>query len=198
MLLTLTNLLISYGPWGILLLAFIDSAGVPVAVGMDVLVIVLSAKNPSGAPLYAFLGVLGSAAGNLALFWMARQGGRRFMDAEAPPGRTRRFRAWFLRYGLLTIFIPALVPIPLPMKPFVISAGVFEVPIPGFLAVVLLARTLRYGGEAWLGAQVGEHSTAYLKDHITELALGAVALFVVLYGLIRLSDRWRKPVSNPG
>jgi membrane protein DedA with SNARE-associated domain len=127
---------------------------------------------------------------------VARHGGRRFLDNQAPAGRSRHFRVWFLRYGLLTVFIPALVPIPLPMKIFVISAGALQVPIAGFLGVVLLARTLRYGGEAWLGAQVGEHSTAFLKDHVTEMVLLAVALFALLYVLIRLSDRWRKPITD--
>ncbi len=198
MLENITNLLIAYGPWGILLLAFVDSAGVPVAVGMDALVIFLSAKNPSAAVLYAFLGVFGSAAGNLVLFWLARHGGRRFLNQEEPPGRTRRFRAWFLRYGLLTVFIPALVPIPLPMKVFVISAGALQVRMGGFIAVILLGRTLRYGGEAWLGAQVGEHSTQYLTSHLTELVLFAVALFVIIYAIMRISDRSKPSISNVG
>ena len=39
MLARLTAALIAYGPFGILVLAFIDSAGIPVASGMDALVI---------------------------------------------------------------------------------------------------------------------------------------------------------------
>lgn len=192
----LTNLLVAYGPWGILLLAFIDSAGIPVAVGMDALIIFLAARNPAGALWYAFLGVLGSTLGNLALFWLARQGGRRFLDRHTASERSRRLRAWFLRYGLLTVFIPAMVPIPLPMKVFVVSAGALQVPFPGFTAVVVAGRALRYGGEAWLGAQVGEHSIRYLSDHVGELALFATALFVFLYGLVRIHDRWRRPAPG--
>ncbi len=198
MLQNLTNLLISYGPWGLLLLGFADSAGIPVPGGMDALVIVLAAANPAGAPWYALLAVIGSAAGNVALFWAAWHGGRRFLDRQAPEGRTKRFREWFRRYGLLTVFIPALVPIPLPMKVFVISAGALQVPVTGFLAVILLARILRYGGEAWLGAQVGEHSVQYLKDHVPEMLAVSAALFILLYVLIRVSDRRHRPAADAG
>jgi membrane protein DedA with SNARE-associated domain len=67
-----------------------------------------------------------------------------------------------------------------------------------FLGIVLFARSLRYGGEAYLGVQLGEHSTQYLKDHTKQLAAFAVLLFVALYLLIRLSDRWRKPSAQGG
>lgn len=198
MLHAINHLLIAYGPLGILLLAFVDSAGVPIPAGMDALVIFLSAKSPGNAVWYALLGVLGSAAGNVTLFWVARHGGRRFLDRKAPAARTRRFRAWFLRYGLLTVFVPALIPIPLPMKVFVISAGALQVPIGGFIAVVLLARIMRFGAEAWLGAEVGEHSASYITGHARELALIAVALFILLYVLVRFSDRRSGSASDVG
>lgn len=136
----------------------------------------------------------------MALFLTARRSGRRFLeraeqDSGKPPGRARRFRSWFRRYGLLTVFIPALVPIPLPLKIFVISAGVLRQRLVPFLGVVLLARILRYGSEAYLGAQLGKYSIVYLRDHALALTGGAAALFVVLYVLLRASDRFRKPVA---
>ncbi|MEO7652726.1 MAG: hypothetical protein ABIZ80_19880, partial [Bryobacteraceae bacterium] len=65
MLAQITNFLIALGPWGILLLGFIDSAGVPVSVGLDFLLILLSVNVPAMAPLYVLLAVLGSTAGTL-------------------------------------------------------------------------------------------------------------------------------------
>ena len=100
-----------------------------------------------------------------------------------------RFRSWFLRYGLLTVFIPALIPIPMPMKLFVITAGVLGTPLMEFLGVVLLARIIRYFGEAWLGVTLGHQSTTFLKTHVWHLTGSAVALFAVLYGLMVLRHR---------
>jgi len=191
MLAKLTEFLVAFGPWGVLALAFIDSAGIPVTAGMDALVIFLAAKNPARAYLYATLAVLGSAAGNVILFLMARRGGRRFQEDGPHANKAPRFRAWFRRYGLLTIFVPALMPIPLPLKMFVISAGVLHTGVARFLSVILLARVLRYFSEAYLGMQLGEKSGAYLKTHAWLLIAVAVLLFVALYWILRIGSRRR-------
>ena len=197
MLARITDFLVALGPWGILAVAFID-AGVPIPNGLDLLVVLLSVKEPASAPLWAALAVLGSSTGNLVLFYLSRKGGQRLLKAETPEGGRKRFRMWFNRYGLVTVFIPALIPIPMPLKFFVISSGMLGISWMYFLGIVLLARSLRYGGEAYLGVQLGEHSTQYLKDHTKQLTAFAVLLFVALYLLIRLSDRWRKPSAQSG
>lgn len=193
MLAKITLFLVGLGPWGILLVSFIDSVGIPLTVGLDFLVILLSAKQPNLAPWWVVLAVIGSSAGNLVLFEGSRKGGKRLLKEEPLVGHPRRFRRWFNRYGLVTVFIPALIPIPMPMKVFVICSGVLGIRRVYFLGAVLLARILRYGGEAYLGAQMGEHSTQYLSEHARPLMAIAAALFVALYTLIRLTDHWRKP-----
>lgn len=127
----------------------------------------------------------------MILFWMARRGGRRFMDKAAPEGRAARFRGWFHRYGLITVFVPALIPIPLPLKLFVISAGVVGTSTGQFIGVVLAARVLRYFGEAWLGVRLGRDSSRFLTGHAWEFVSAAAALFLVLYGLVLIRDRGR-------
>ena len=197
MLAKLTAVLIAYGPAGILVLAFIDSAGIPVASGMDVLVILVAAKAPSRALFAASMGVLGSLIGNLVLFLGARAGARRFMKDAEQPWNKRRFREWFERYGLLTIFIPAMLPIPLPLKVFVISAAVVGTPLRTFVFVIVLGRSIRYGGEAYLGLKLGEGSAQFLRAHTSHLVGGAVALFAVLYALLMLTERRRRRADLP-
>lgn len=192
MLAKLTAALVAYGPLGILVLAFIDSAGIPMASGMDALVIIVAAKAPSRAVLAASMGVLGSLIGNLVLFLGARAGARRFVKAVPQPGDKRRFREWFERYGLLTIFIPCMLPIPLPLKVFVISAAVLRTPLRTFVLVIVLGRSIRYFGEAYLGVRLGEGSAQFLRAHTWHLVGGAVALFAVLYVLLMLTERRRK------
>jgi membrane protein DedA with SNARE-associated domain len=179
----------SWGPWGILLLAFIDSAGVPVAVGIDALVILIAAQAPGKAWLAVTMAVVGSMAGNILLFMAARKGGARFVKAVPAPEKPQRFRRWFNRYGLMTVFIPALVPIPLPLKVFVITAGLLHTPINSFVLVVLAARVLRYGGEAWLGYKLGQKSTAFLTQHVWELCGAAVLLAICIYFMLKISER---------
>ncbi|MGC9952245.1 MAG: VTT domain-containing protein [Bryobacteraceae bacterium] len=192
MLAKLTAALVAFGPLGILALAFIDSAGIPVASGMDALVILVAAKAPSRAVLAASMGVLGSLIGNLALFLGARAGARRFVKDADGAGSQQRFRDWFERYGLLTIFIPCMLPIPLPLKVFVISAAVLRTPLRTFVFVITLGRSIRYGGEAYLGVKLGEGSAQFLRSYTWHLVGGAVALFAVLYLLLMFTERRRK------
>src|SRR5208283_38827 len=146
--------LAAYGPWGIFLLAAIDSLGVPLPAAIDLLVVGVAAtkaNSPQHAYFTALLAILGSLGGNIALFLGARHGRRLFSKGEPSPGRSRKFETWFYRYGLLTVFIPAVTPVvPLPLKVFVISAGALRTPFGRFLAVILLARVIRYFGLAWL------------------------------------------------
>ena len=187
----LVNTLISWGPMGVCVLAAIDSAGVPIPAGVDALVVLLAVANPGKAYLAALMAVIGSVAGNYILFAIARKGGRAYLDARTQTGRAAKLREWFQRYGLLTVFIPTLLPIPLPMKPFILSAGAMGVSLVNFIGVVAAGRLVRYMGLAYLGAQLGEHSMTYLKDHAWHLLGFAAVLFAVLYLMVRAVERRR-------
>ena len=192
----LTETLIAWGPLGILFLSILDSGGVPVAGVFDIALIALAAQRPGVAWLSAGLAVVGSSIGNLLLFAGARRGGRAFMNKAAPEGRAAKFREWFRRYGMITVFVPALLPIPMPLKLFVISAGVFGTSYARFMSVVLVARIVRYFGEAWLGVALGRASASFLRAHAVAFAIGALALFAVLYLFIFWVERRRGPQTN--
>lgn len=192
----LIDALVAYGPLGLLILSFIDSVGIPIATGMDALLILIAVKDPQQAWMAASLAVLGSLAGNTVLYLAAKRGGRKFLAQSQEPGRAHRFRVWFQRYGLVTIFIPALLPIPMPLKLFVASAGALGTSIRAFLCVVALARILRFGGSAWLGVTIGEASGGFLKAHTWHFIGAAVLLFAALFLLIKLNDHWRGRVHT--
>jgi len=184
------DVLVAFGPLGILVLALLDSA-IPVAGVFDVLIAVFAAQRPSIGWWCAICAVIGSTVGNYVLFATARRGGRRYLNQSAQSTRAKKFRVWFERYGLITVFIPALLPIPMPLKLFVVSAGALGTSVRTFLAVMVLARTLRYFGDAWLGVSVGSNSAGWLKAHAWHFLVSAVLLFLVLYGAVLLSERWR-------
>jgi len=184
------NFLVAVGPWGLLALAVLDSSGIPIANALDAYLVFLAVKEPNRAYLYASICVAGSVIGNAALFLVARHGGRRFLQ-KAESGRSQRFRRWFDRFGLVTVFVPALMPIPMPLKIFVISAGALDTHFLTFLVVILLARIPRYFGEAWLGVRLGQESTTFLRTHVWQFVMAALLLFTVLSLLIVASERWR-------
>jgi membrane protein YqaA with SNARE-associated domain len=185
---TLVDALVKFGPLGVFLVGLMESFGVPIPAALDALVFTLAWKSPQNAYFLAGSAVIGSLCGNILLFQTSRQGGRRFMKAP-PPEAPQKFRKWFQRYGLVTVFIPTLVPIPLPLKVFVISAGLFHTPFRKFAAVVLAARIFRYFGLAYLGVQIGGDGAAFLKQNVWSLVGVSVALAIALYALVRFNDR---------
>jgi membrane protein YqaA with SNARE-associated domain len=179
-----------YGPWGTFALAVLDSAGIPLPAGVDALLLTVAWKIPGQAYFTALLATVGSLGGNVGLFWAARGGGRRWVKAVPEPDKPQRFRAWFRRYGLITVFVPAMFPfIPLPLKVFVISAGVFHTRFSRFLAVILLARVIRYFGLAYLGIRLGENARYFLQHNAFAITGTAVGLALGLILLIKWSDR---------
>jgi membrane protein YqaA with SNARE-associated domain len=184
--------LVAWGPLGVFVLAILDSAGVPVVSGVDGLVILLAVQRPESAYITAAMAVVGSIIGSLILFWIARRGGEAYFERHTQTRRGAKMKRWFLEYGLLTIFIPALFPIPMPMKLFVVAAGAFEVSPIVFTVVLTAARIPRYFALAWLGKRLGHETLPYLKDHVWQLLAFSAALFLVLYLLIKILDRRRR------
>jgi membrane protein DedA with SNARE-associated domain len=189
---TLADALIAFGPLGIFLAGFVDSLGIPLPAVIDFYLLGVAIKTPQVAYLAAAVAVVGSAGGNYLLFHAARYGGNRFMKAEAPESRREKFRLWFSRYGLLTVFIPAVVPfLPLPLKFFVLSAGCMKTRISHFVGVVVLARVIRYFGMVWLATRLGEDANGFLKQNAWNMAGAVLTLALVLVFVIRWYDRRR-------
>jgi membrane protein YqaA with SNARE-associated domain len=191
MLHSISQTLIAWGPLGLLLVAILDSAGIPLVGGVDGLLIAVAAVRPSSVYLLTLLATAGSLAGCMVLFYIARKGGERYLDASTQTGTGLRLRLWFQRYGLATVFVPALLPIPLPTKVFVICAGALGVRAVPFLLVVLAARIPRYAGLAYLGSRLGEHSGVWLRAHAWHLAAAALVLLACLFLVIKLAERSR-------
>ena len=191
----LRDVLVSWGPLGLLVFAAIESAGIPSPGGTDALLLVLAIARPQEALLCAVLATVGSLIGSVIFYEITRKGGEKFLMKYASGAGGTRFREWFARYGLITVFIPALLPIPiLPFKVFAACAGVMSVPRRRLLIVLALGRIPRYFALAYLGQQLGENSAAWLKDHLWHLFALAIAIGIALYLLVRWVDA-RRPVT---
>jgi membrane protein YqaA with SNARE-associated domain len=192
--------LVAYGPWGIFVLALIDSLGIPLPGAMDFLIIGVAASSvhtPRVAYFTALMAVVGSLAGNIALFLAAQHGRKLFRRNEPAPGKRRKFAEWFERYGLLTVFVPAVTPVlPLPLKVFVISAGAMRTSLSRFVAVILTARVVRYFGEAYLGLKLGEDAKGFLMRNGWTLGAIAAAFAAAAFLVARTLDRRRATLQT--
>jgi membrane protein YqaA with SNARE-associated domain len=165
--------------------------------GVDVLIVLIAVVDHSQAFGAAVAAVAGSLIGCLLLFLIARRGGEAYLHRHSISPREARFRAWFHEYGLLTVFVPALVPIPLPLKIFIISAGALEESPITFTLVMAAARIPRYLFLVWLGTRFGKDTLPYMRQHAWQFGLLAAALFAILYLVISFLHRRHVSKSAP-
>jgi membrane protein YqaA with SNARE-associated domain len=189
----ISAILVTYGLFGILALSLLDSMGIPLPAAVDLLLLdvaVHSVRKPLYAYMTALTAVVGSVAGNIVLFQAARHGRRLFKTKEPAPGDRRRFQEWFRRYGLLTVFVPAVVPfVPLPLKVFVISAGAFHTSFGRFVGVIVVARIIRYFGMAYLALQLGADARGFLTRNGWTIVGIVLAMVLAFYFVMRASER---------
>jgi membrane protein YqaA with SNARE-associated domain len=181
----------SAGGLGLFLIAFLDSSVLTFPVINDLLLIDLSIRNPARMPYYAAMATLGSVAGCLVLYYLARKGGEAMFQKQAGP-RTQQIRVWIKRNGFVSILVTALLPPPTPFKIFVIAAGALEMPVRTFVLGLLAARAIRFFGEGFLAIRYGNQAGQFLVTHKLEVAGITLGVVLCLYLLSLLAFRPRR------
>jgi membrane protein YqaA with SNARE-associated domain len=180
----------STGGLGLFVIAFLDSSVLSFPIINDLLLIELSIRNPSHLPYYVAMATLGSVAGCLLLYYIARKGGEALFHKHAGP-RAQRIRAWIDRNGFVSILAAALLPPPTPFKVFVVGAGAFEMPLRSFVLGVTVARVLRYFGEGFLAIKYGHQAARFILTNKVEVAGVTLGIVLGVYALSLIAFRDR-------
>ncbi|HEV2521869.1 MAG TPA: VTT domain-containing protein [Candidatus Acidoferrales bacterium] len=183
----------SAGGLGLFLIAFLDSSVLTFPVINDLLLIDLSIRFPARMPYYAAMATLGSVAGCLLLYYIAKKGGEAMFQRHAGP-RARHIHAWINRNGFVSILVTALLPPPTPFKLFVIAAGALEMPVRTFVLGLLAARAIRFFGEGFLAVRYGDQASHFLMTHKLEVTGLALLVVLTLYLASRLA--FGRPVAS--
>jgi membrane protein DedA with SNARE-associated domain len=178
----LNNRLLTLGIPGLFLISFLDSAGVPLPGGADLVVMLLSWQRPAHLAVIAVVASLGSVVGSLVLYRIAWAKGNALMS-HCPKDKQDRVKEKFRRNDILAVMVATLVPAPLPTKFFVVIAGAVRMDWRRFVAAVFAGRLIRFLGEAYLAVKLGDRAAETLKEHSLSIA-AAVAAAVVLYFLL--------------
>jgi membrane protein YqaA with SNARE-associated domain len=175
------------GPLGMGIIAFFDSSFLSIPEVNDLLVVTSSAAEPSRAWLFVLVTTAGSLLGCLALREVGVRGGERLLVRRFGEERVARTRAAFKKWDVLCLAIPAVLPPPIPFKIFVLSAGVFGLPLRRFLLTIGIARALRYGFWGVMGAFYGDRGLQLLQafdrwflDRAEWFAVGALVLVLAV------------------
>jgi membrane protein YqaA with SNARE-associated domain len=187
----------SLGAPGLFLISFLDSSVLTFPVINDLLLIELSREHPSRMPLYALMAATGSTLGCILLYFIARKGGEAFFHSKAGK-HGGAIRHWIERNGFGGMLAAALLPPPIPFKFFVFAGGVFEMPLLSFASAIAVARLFRYFGVGYLAVRYGDGALPFLQRHKLNVALAAVVLVAVSYGLSQLILRAKHPYGDTG
>src|ERR1700739_7460 len=125
-------------PLSLFALSFLDSTVLPLPSLNDLLLIDLCIQSPLRMPYYATLATIGSIAGSVLLYFLARKGEEAAFHKKAG-SQAPQIRHWMERNGFVTLTIAALLPPPTPFKLFVLAAGGAGQPFSGVLSGMRLS-----------------------------------------------------------
>lgn len=162
------------GLLGLFFVSAVDSSFVPLPVpGITDILIVLFAASHENVFLLVGVATLGSALGGLLSHGTGRAGGMAFLKKHVSPRILGPAASWMERHALLAVALPALLPPPMPLSPFVLLAGVSGMSRRRFMIAFTASRLVRHALAAWLGVHYGR---------------------AVLHLWNRFSAHWGKPI----
>jgi membrane protein YqaA with SNARE-associated domain len=183
--------LFTLGGPGLILLGLIDSSVIPVPGSMDTMTIVLAAHDRELWPYYAVMAAAGSVIGAYFTYRIARNRGEKALQDRVSPRNVKKVTRAFERWGFGAIVIPALLPPPMPMVPFVIAAGALQYSTKKFLAAMSAGRLVRYFILAYLGAEYGRKIFRVILAHGAAVLLATIALAAAV-ALVLLALHFKK------
>ncbi len=177
----LPNWLTHLGGLGLFVVSIVDSSIVPLPLpgSTDLLLLWLIAH--SGSPwLLVPIAVAGSLVGGYTAWHIGRRGGEAALRRYVPARLLGRIVGWIEHHPVLAVFLPAILPPPIPLSPFVLASGALGVSRGRFLIVFGAARTLRYSLIAWLGVAYGRHVIRLWTGTLQKWSTPLLCVFVAL------------------
>jgi membrane protein YqaA with SNARE-associated domain len=183
-------------PFGLLALAALDMSMLfflPFAV--DAGVIILTARRPDAAVLYVGMATAGSLIGGAITFWIGRRAGEHGLERFVSARRLDHIKGRVRRSGAIAFALPAMMPPPFPLTPFVLTCGALAVSKTRFFLTLGIVRLVRFAVEAALAVIYGQRILSWMKSDLFQaIVIGFTIVAVVatvagIWTLIRQSRR---------
>jgi membrane protein YqaA with SNARE-associated domain len=142
---------------------------------------VLMAARHENWIMLVLIASAGSAIGGYFSYRIGRSGGMAFLEKRVPPRIFRLVREWMERHAVLAVALPAILPPPVPLAPFVLAAGALEMSQRKFLWAFTISRTARHLIAAGLGLYYGRSIVRLWNRLSTEYA---TTLLTITWGII--------------
>jgi len=166
------------GGLGLIPLGLLDNSPIPLPGIMDVATILLAGRQQQLWLYYAVMATLGSVLGGFVTYRLARKGGKEALERRFTRRKVDRVCEIFERWGFSAIAIPAFLPPPVPMVPFLLAAGAMQYPARKFLLALTIGRLARYMVIGYLAAKYGRKIIAFMANHGHPMAVGIILLVI--------------------
>ncbi len=153
----LLHLMFSLGLFGVFLVSIVDSSFVPLPVpGLTDIMLVIYAAQHANPWLLILIATVGSALGGFFSYQVGQSGGMDFIEKRTPPKVFKRVTRWMESHAILAVALPAILPPPAPLSPFVLAAGALKMSRQKFMATFTVSRLIRHAIAVWLGLRYGK------------------------------------------
>ena len=178
------------GGMGLVLLGLADNSIVPLPGSMDVLTIVLAAHHTQLWWYYAFMATVGAVIGGYITYGLARKGGKEAFERKLSKRTAENVFKRFERWGFFAVAVPALLPPPFPIVPFLLAAGAMQYSRKKFVSALTLGRGIRFTLVAGLGAIYGRHIVRFFSRYYEPALIALIGLSVIA-GVFSLIQYYR-------
>ncbi|MBB5057574.1 membrane protein YqaA with SNARE-associated domain [Granulicella aggregans] len=154
----LLHMMLHFGVFGLFFISIVDSSFVPLPIpGLTDIMIVLLAAQKTNWLLLVVLATAGSAVGGFFSYQVGHAGGMAFLQKHVPARIFNRVCGWMQHHAILAVALPALLPPPMPLSPFVLAAGALNMSRTTFMWTFTISRAIRHAIAAFLGIYYGRH-----------------------------------------
>ena len=148
---------IRFGYIGLFLVSIVDSSFVPLPIpGITDILLILYAAQHENLALLLIAATVGSALGGYFSYKVGQAGGMDFIEKRTPPRVFKRVTGWMQSHAILAVALPAILPPPAPLSPFVLAAGALKMSLTTFMVSFTSSRLLRHAIALWLGVHYGK------------------------------------------
>jgi membrane protein YqaA with SNARE-associated domain len=151
------HLVVAFGIFGLFLVSIVDSSFVPLPVpGVTDIMLVLYAAQHSNPWMLIAIATFGSALGGWFSYRVGQAGGMKFIEKRTPPKIFKRVTGWMESHAILAVAVPAILPPPAPLSPFVLAAGALNMTLRKFMIAFTVSRCMRHTIAVLLGIRYGK------------------------------------------
>ena len=152
------------GP-GLIAVGLVDNSVIPIPGGMDLFVILLTARDRDMWWYYGIMAVVGAVVGGYVTYRLAKKGGKEALEKKIGKKRAQKIYSKFEKGGFSSVLIGSIIPPPFPLVPVLMAAGIMQYSRKKFITALSLGRGVRFMAVAYLGHVYGTAILGWLSRY---------------------------------